>query len=231
MNNLFRIFDPRTSINLSMNWLALLGGRLLFNSLSKPRDFYVNWSRKNHLINNSLLKLGSEFGTPFASKIDPFVVPLMLALFISIRAINRFGLSAYTYTPTRSISITVSLAITVWLFIEISYFIKALQAFLIHLVPSGTPGALIPLMILIELVRNFIRPITLSVRLAANIVAGHLLIRLINGGDPLSLSASIIIIGGLLLFFLEVGVAFIQGYVFSTLRVMYLSELNHNIIL
>jgi F0F1-type ATP synthase membrane subunit a len=86
-------------------------------------------------------------------------------------------------------------------------------------------------MILIELVRNFIRPITLSVRLAANIVAGHLLIRLINGGDPLSLSASIIIIGGLLLFFLEVGVAFIQGYVFSTLRVMYLSELNHNIIL
>ena len=86
-------------------------------------------------------------------------------------------------------------------------------------------------MILIELVRNFIRPITLSVRLAANIVAGHLLIRLINRGDPLSLSASIIIIGGLLLFFLEVGVAFIQGYVFSTLRVMYLSELNHNIIL
>lgn len=124
-----------------------------------------------------------------------------------------------------------SLAISVWVFIEISYFLKAFRAFLIHLVPSGTPGALIPLMVLIELVRNFIRPITLSVRLAANIVAGHLLIRLINRGSPLSLRASFIVIGGLLLYFLEVGVAFIQGYVFSTLRVIYLSELNHNMIL
>merc|ERR1711902_316028 len=124
---------------------------------------------------------------------------------------------------------TVSIAITVWLFIEISYFIKAFRAFLIHLVPSGTPGALIPLMVLIELVRNFIRPITLSVRLAANIVAGHLLIRLINRGSPLSPARGLILIGGLILFFLEVGVAFIQGYVFSTLRVIYLSELNHSI--
>merc|ERR1711937_1019325 len=115
-------------------------------------------------------------------------------------------------------------------FIEISYFLKAFRAFLIHLVPTGTPGALIPLIVIIELVRNFIRPITLSVRLAANIVAGHLLIRLINRGSPLSLRASFIIIGGLLLYFLEVGVAFIQGYVFSTLRVIYLSELTHNVI-
>jgi len=169
--------------------------------------------------------------TPLSGKSDPFLVPSLLTLFVFIRAINAFGLSPYTFTPTRRIAITMSLAITVWVFIEISYFLKAFRAFLIHLVPSGTPGALIPLMVLIELVRNFIRPITLSVRLAANIVAGHLLIRLINRGSPLSLRASFIIIGGLLLYFLEVGVAFIQGYVFSTLRVIYLSELNHNVIL
>jgi F-type H+-transporting ATPase subunit a len=99
------------------------------------------------------------------------------------------------------------------------------------LVPTGTPGALIPLIVIIELVRNFIRPITLSVRLAANIVAGHLLISLINRGAPISLSMGFMLIGGLILFFLEVGVAFIQGYVFSTLRVIYLSELNHSITL
>merc|ERR1712154_687191 len=115
-----------------------------------------------------------------------------------------------------------------WLFIEVSYFLKAFSSFLIHLVPTGTPGALIPLIVIIELVRNFIRPITLSVRLAANI-AGHLLIRLINRGSPLSPARGLILIGGLILFFLEVGVAFIQGYVFSTLRVIYLSELNHSI--
>ena len=99
------------------------------------------------------------------------------------------------------------------------------------MVPTGTPGALIPLIVIIELVRNFIRPITLSVRLAANIVAGHLLISLINRGAPMSLSMVFMLIGGLILFFLEVGVAFIQGYVFSTLRVIYLSELNHSITL
>merc|ERR1712018_142979 len=153
-------------------------------------------------------------------------VPSLLTLFVFIRAINAFGLSPYTFTPTRRIAITMSLAITVWVFIEISYFLKAFRAFLIHLVPSGTPGALIPLMVLIELVRNFIRPITLSVRLAANIVAGHLLIRLVNGGGLDFLVLVLILIGGVTLFFLEVAVSFIQGYVFRTLRVIYLSEFN-----
>ena len=62
-------------------------------------------------------------------------------------------------------------------------FLRALSRFLSHLVPADTPNMFIPLIALIELVRNFIRPITLSVRLAASIVPGHLLIRLINGGS------------------------------------------------
>lgn len=95
--------------------------------------------------------------------------------------------------------------------------------------PAGTPNILIPLIVLIELVRNFIRPITLSVRLAANMVAGHLLIRLINGGNLSVHRAIFIVAGGLVLFFLEIAVAFIQGYVFRTLRVIYISELNENL--
>jgi len=110
--------------------------------------------------------------------------------------------------------------------LKLAFFFTALRSFLSHLVPSGTPAALIPLIVLIELVRNFIRPITLSVRLAANIVAGHLLIRLVNRGGLSLGSLTFIIIGGLILFFLEVAVSFIQGYVFRTLRVIYLSEFN-----
>jgi F-type H+-transporting ATPase subunit a len=79
---------------------------------------------------------------------------------------------------------------------------------------------------MIELVRNFIRPITLSVRLAANIVAGHLLIRLVNGGSLSLTTGPVIVLSGVVLIVLEVSVAFIQGYVFSTLRVIYFSELN-----
>lgn len=109
------------------------------------------------------------------------------------------------------------------------YLLRALNRFLSHLVPAGTPNILIPLIVLIELVRNFIRPITLSVRLAANIVAGHLLISLINGGNISVKGVIFMVTGGLILFFLEIAVAFIQGYVFRTLRVMYTSELNENL--
>ena len=203
----------------------------LVSSISKPGDYFLKWSRKSSFSTIIYVQLGSEFKTPLSGKVDPFLIPCLLILFGFIRIMNAIGLSPYTFTPTSRISITVSIVITVWLFIEVSYFLKAFSSFLIHLVPTGTPGALIPLIVIIELVRNFIRPITLSVRLAANIVAGHLLIRLINRGSPLSPARGLILIGGLILFFLEVGVAFIQGYVFSTLRVIYLSELNHSITL
>lgn len=121
---------------------------------------------------------------------------------------------------------TLGMAVCVWIFIEIGFIFKALKRFLAHLVPSGTPNILIPLIVLIELVSNFIRPITLSVRLAANIVAGHLLIRLVNGGKLTIITTPIILISGIVLIVLEVSVAFIQGYVFSTLSVIYFSELN-----
>jgi F-type H+-transporting ATPase subunit a len=118
------------------------------------------------------------------------------------------------------------MAVCVWIFIEIGFMFKAIKRFLAHLVPAGTPDVLIPLIVVIELVRNFIRPITLSVRLAANIVAGHLLISLVNGGRITVITTPIIIMSGVVLIVLEVSVAFIQGYVFSTLSVMYFSELN-----
>lgn len=101
-----------------------------------------------------------------------------------------------------------------------------MRRFLSHLVPSGTPSVLIPLIVIIELIRNFIRPITLSVRLAANMVAGHLLIRLVNGASLTMATAPVILTSGVVLITLEVSVALIQGYVFSTLSVMYFSELN-----
>ena len=106
--------------------------------------------------------------------------------------------------------------------------LKNINFFLSHLVPLGTPYPLIPFIVLIEIVRRVIRPITLSVRLAANIIAGHLLIVLIRGQMP-CISMSIIIlvlIGLLMLILLELAVSFIQSYVFRTLLSLYLIEVN-----
>jgi F-type H+-transporting ATPase subunit a len=93
----------------------------------------------------------------------------------------------------------------------------------------GTPYVLIPFIVLIELVSNVIRPITLSVRLAANLVAGHLLMTLVSSPIVNSNIISIIILLSCLylLIILESAVAFIQAYVFSILRTLYLAEVNY----
>jgi len=95
-----------------------------------------------------------------------------------------------------------------------------------HLVPEGTPGALVPLMVVIETVRLFVRPVALAVRLAANIVAGHLLISLL-GGQGASAPAAVLmglICATALLATLESAVACIQAYVFTILRSLYLND-------
>jgi len=93
-------------------------------------------------------------------------------------------------------------------------------------VPQRTPTALIPFIVLIESIRNVIRPITLSVRLIANIVAGHLLITLL--GNQTAAAANFILLGLLItqiiLLTLERAVAIIQSYVFAVLTTLYSRE-------
>jgi len=95
-------------------------------------------------------------------------------------------------------------------------------------VPQGTPGPLIPFIVLIETIRNVIRPITLAVRLAANIIAGHLLLTLLGRTGPsLSLTlVTLLLFSQVLLLTLEAAVAVIQSYVFAVLRTLYAREVN-----
>ena len=97
-----------------------------------------------------------------------------------------------------------------------------------HLVPLGTPPALLRFMVIIELLRRLIRPITFSVRLAANIVAGHLLFVLLRSQAfpaPVLGLTNIVVVGALILLGgLETAVALIQGYVFRLLRTLYVQE-------
>ena len=98
---------------------------------------------------------------------------------------------------------------------------------LAHLVPQGTPSVLMPFIVLIETIRNIIRPGTLAVRLSANIIAGHLLLTLLgNTGNSISsFIVSILILTQLLLLSLESAVAIIQSYVFTILRTLYSREI------
>merc|ERR1712080_749049 len=153
---------------------------------------------------------------------------IFISVFLFIIFSNFMGLFPYIFTCTRHLSMTLTLAPPIWLgriVWSVGYQANRLLA---HLVPSGTPGPLIPVIVIIETVRNVIRPGTLSVRLGANIMAGHLLLTLLGSQGP---ECRPILLAGLilaliLLLLLELGVACIQAYVFTILSSLYLNELS-----
>lgn len=104
--------------------------------------------------------------------------------------------------------------------------VKQPEPMLAHLVPLGTPYPLMPFIVIIELIRRVIRPGTLAVRLAANMVAGHLLLTLIGRIAPsVGLAILVIVIVGIILLItLECAVALIQSYVFRILITLYIEE-------
>jgi len=140
------------------------------------------------------------------------------------------GLFPYVFTRRSHISFTLTFALPLWLGRILLSIVYQYNNLLAHLVPVGTPRFLIPVIVIIETVRNVIRPLTLSIRLAANIVAGHLLLTLLGSQGPLLRIFNLVflMVGLFLLLLLEVAVACIQSYVFTILRSLYLNELISN---
>jgi F-type H+-transporting ATPase subunit a len=136
------------------------------------------------------------------------------------------GLFPYIFTSTRHLALTLTLSIPLWVALMLFGWVNHIKHIFAHLVPQRTPTPLIPFIVLIESIRNIIRPLTLAVRLIANIVAGHLLITLL--GNQTAASSRIILISliftQILLLTLESAVAFIQSYVFAVLSTLYSRE-------
>nr|YP_002261395.1 ATP synthase F0 subunit 6 [Troglophilus neglectus]ACG59339.1 ATP synthase F0 subunit 6 [Troglophilus neglectus] len=224
MTNLFSVFDPLTSImNLSLNWLSTFLGLCLI-----PITFWFLPSRYNILWNNIITTLHKEFKTLIGSYGHPGSTFMFISLFSVILFNNFLGLFPYVFTSSSHLSMTLSLALPLWLSFMIYGWINHTQHMFAHLVPQGTPPVLMPFMVCIETISNMIRPGTLAVRLAANMIAGHLLLTLLGNTGP-SLSTSILsmlIIAQIALLTLESAVAMIQSYVFAVLTTLYSSEVN-----
>lgn len=151
---------------------------------------------------------------------------LFISLFLFIAANNVLGLFPYVFTATSHLSLTLALALPLWLGFMLYGWWNHTQHMLAHMVPLGTPGPLMPFMVLIETIRNVIRPGTLAVRLAANMIAGHLLLVLLGNQGPAMSSSlvTVLLLVQILLLTLESAVALIQSYVFAVLATLYSSE-------
>nr|WBU94524.1 ATP synthase F0 subunit 6 [Ceratitis capitata]WBU94537.1 ATP synthase F0 subunit 6 [Ceratitis capitata] len=224
MTNLFSVFDPSSSIfNLSLNWMSTFLGLLLI-----PSAYWLMPSRWHIFWNSILMTLHKEFKTLLGPSGHSGSTFIFVSLFSLILFNNFMGLFPYIFTSTSHLTLTLTLALPLWLCFMLYGWINHTQHMFAHLVPQGTPAVLMPFMVCIETISNIIRPGTLAVRLAANMIAGHLLLTLLgNTGPSLSfMIVSILLIGQIALLVLESAVAIIQSYVFAVLSTLYSSEVN-----
>nr|QGT77378.1 ATP synthase F0 subunit 6 [Candidiopotamon okinawense] len=223
MANLFSIFEPSSSVfSISINWLSTFLGLVFL-----PFIYWASPSRWSLLWSKIIQTLHNEFKTLLnISQIGAST--LFMSIFSLIVFNNFLGLLPYVFTSSSHLIMTLSLSLPLWLTLMIFGWITRTNHMFAHLVPQGTPPALMPFMVLIESISNIIRPGTLAVRLAANMIAGHLLLTLLgNTGPSLYLSILfILIVSQILLLILESAVAIIQSYVFAILSTLYTSEIN-----
>ena len=155
--------------------------------------------------------------------------PFIFTLFFYILAMNMLGMVPYGFTVTSHIIVTVALALVVFIGVTVIGIIKNGTKFIGLFVPSGVPIWLLPLLVPIEILSYLVRPFSLSVRLFANMMAGHTMLKVFAG-----FVVAMGFVGGWapLLFMvaftgLEVLIAFLQAFVFAVLSCIYLNDALH----
>jgi len=220
INNLFSTFDPSTQY-LSLAWASLLIPIAINPLLKLKKPSTVNLLKK--IINNFIVK---EINNILKESNRKGLTLIVISLFTFLSLRNIIAIAPFTFTPNAHIILTFPISIVIWVAIIIFGWKNNPTKIIAHTVPKGTPIALINFIVIVEVTRNIIRPITLSVRLSANIVAGHLLLVLLR-----NFALKISVLGNspalVLLRLLEIGVAIIQAYVFITLMSLYLTEIHY----
>jgi F-type H+-transporting ATPase subunit a len=152
--------------------------------------------------------------------------PFMFTIFLFILAINLLGMLPYSFTPTSHIIVTLGLGAMVFTTVFIIGLIKQGPiGFFAHFFPAGIPVFILPLLFLIEMVSFLSRPFSLAIRLAANIGAGHTLMKVIAGFVvPMGIFGVLPIAFNVFMSGLEIFVAILQAYVFTLLSCLYLGE-------
>nr|YP_010515084.1 ATP synthase F0 subunit 6 [Narcine timlei]UXL87070.1 ATP synthase F0 subunit 6 [Narcine timlei] len=213
---------------------SLLGIPLIMMAITFPWLLISN--KPNRWVNNRLLTVQEWFMNQFIYQLmQPINTKghkwalILMTLLLFLITMNLMGLLPYTFTPTTQLSLNMAFALPLWLTTVFIGFFNQPTTSLAHFLPEGTPTLLVPILILIETISLFIRPLALGVRLTANLTAGHLLMQLIATAafTLINIMPTVATLTSLILFLLtmlEVAVAMIQAYVFVLLLSLYLQE-------
>ena len=190
---------------------------------------------KFQLLSEILYNLISKMISDTAGQKAKPYFPFIFSLFMFILFGNLLGMIPYSYTFTSQIIVTITLALIIFIGVTLIALIKHKLKFFTFFFPSGVPIALAPLLIPIEIISYLMRPVSLSVRLFANMLAGHTMMKVFAGLIIMMTSASGVLKAGAVLPLLavigltglEFLVAALQAYVFSILTCMYLHDALH----
>ena len=211
---------------------------MMISALAIISVFFVGTKRK--AIIPTKIQLLTELSYTFISKMisdtagskaKPYF-PFVFSLFMFVLFCNMLGMLPYSFTVTSHIIVTFALAAVIFVGVTIIGFVNHGIKYLKLFIPSGVPLFLLPLIVIIEIISYLSRPVSLSVRLFANMMAGHTMLKVFGGfvislgiiGGWLPLSFTVALTG------LEILIAFLQAYVFAILTCIYLNDalnLNH----
>ncbi len=153
--------------------------------------------------------------------------PYIMTLFMFIVSANFLGLLPMSFTTTSHFAVTAVLALSVFLTVTILGFVINGVGFLGLFWVSSAPLALRPILAIIELISYFVRPVSHSIRLAGNVMAGHAVIKVFAGFAAITIISPVSILAITAMYGLEILVAFIQAYVFTILTCVYLKDALH----
>ena len=152
----------------------------------------------------------------------------IFAIFMFVLFGNFLGMIPYSFTYTSHIAVTLAMALVIFVLVTVLAFAKHGIKFFSFFLPEGVPIFLAPLMIAIEVISYFTRPFSLSIRLFANMMAGHTLLKVVGGFVfPLGILGVVPVAGLVAITGLEFLIAFLQAYIFTILTCIYINDAIH----
>lgn len=226
INKLIPINIAGIDISFSNSALSMLFAISVFLVL------FFSASKRNELIPSRLQALGELAYKGIADMVESNAgtkgiqfVPFVFSVFFFVLGGNLFGMIPYNFTYTSHIIVTLSLAMIVFLFVTILGFCMHGMHFCTFFVPKGVPIAVIPLVVPIEIISYLSRPFSLAIRLFANMMAGHTMMKIFAGFcTSLGVLAFMPLLVNVVLTGFEIIVCCLQAYVFSILTCLYLHD-------
>jgi F-type H+-transporting ATPase subunit a len=227
----FEVFGLDLTITNQALWTGIAMASIIIfflGGLRRPALVPSRWQSVVELTVDFIAKLVKDS----AGKEALAFLPLVLTAFVFIAAMNLLGMVPGSFTVTSQITTTAYMGLMVFVLVVVVGLYKQGFYFFGLFLPKGTPAFLVPLIIPLEVISFLARPLTLAVRLAANMVAGHILLKIFASFCVMLLgvfaaAAAVPLIALVAISALEVFVALLQAYIFTVLTCVYLNDALH----